>query len=71
MHNETKPVVEESIEKTSKLKSIVSTTVAVGMYAIPVTIMGASTYYSFKILNMNYETAKLNLAAAAEAAAQK
>jgi hypothetical protein len=62
------PVVEEPIKKTSKLKKIASATAVVGMYAIPATIMGVSTYYSVKVVLMNYETAKLQLEAAANAA---
>lgn len=65
------PVVEEPVKKTSKLKKIAATTAVVGMYAIPATIMGVTTYYSVKVVLMNYETAKLQLAAATEAAAQK
>jgi hypothetical protein len=71
MNNETHTVVEEPIEKPSKLKKIGSIALAAGFYGTVVAAGAASTYYSFKTLQMTYETAKLNLAVAAEAAAQK
>ena len=68
MHTENNtPVVEEPIKKTSKLKKFGRNIAITGVYAIPVVATGASCYYSFKIIQMNYETAKLQLAAAANA----
>lgn len=65
------PVVEEPIKKTSKLKKLGSNLIVAGAYAVPITITGAYCYYSYKILSTHLETAKLQLAAATEAAAQK
>jgi arginine/ornithine N-succinyltransferase beta subunit len=48
-----------------------SVAIVTGIYGVPTAIGIASTYYSFKILQMNYETAKLNLEAATEAASLK
>ena len=71
MHTESQTVVEEPTKKISKLKKVRNNLVFAGIYAIPVVATGASCYYSWKIISMNLETAKLQLAAATEAAAQK
>ena len=63
-------VIEEPIKKTSKLKKIAATTAVAGFYGIAGASMVASAYYSYKIITMNLETAKLQLEAAANAAQQ-
>lgn len=71
MHNESlADRREEPIEKTSKLKKFGSRAIVAGIYVIPVAIGGTSAYYSLKIMQMNYKTAALNLAAATKAAAE-
>jgi len=61
-------VVEEPVHKTSKLKKIRNNILVAGIYAIPVGLTGASCYYSYKIMSMNLETARLQLEAAKDAA---
>jgi hypothetical protein len=71
MSNETNnTVVEEPIQKTSKLKKLGRNLAVAGIYAIPVAATGASCYYSWKLISMNLETAKLQLEAAKNAAQQ-
>jgi len=69
MSNETNNnVTEEPIKKTSKLKKIRNAVLVTGVYTIPIGLTGVSFYYSIKTQKMNYETAKLQLEVAKEAA---
>jgi hypothetical protein len=71
MSNETNNTpVEEPIKKTSKLKKLGRNMTVAGIYAIPVAATAASCYYSWKLISMNLETAKLQLEAAKNAAQQ-
>ena len=58
----TEPVVEA---KTSKLKRIKSAAITTGIYAIPMAITGGSMYFSYKVVKLQYDTAKLKQLAAA------
>ena len=61
-------VIEEPIKKTSKLKRIGSIAATAGFYGIFVGGTIGSAYVSYRIVQMNLETAKLQLEAAANAA---
>lgn len=60
--NETPEVVE--LHKPSKLSRIKSNAVAVGIYTIPIALVGGLMYASVKMTAMQLETAKLTLEAA-------
>jgi cell division protein FtsL len=71
MHNETNATqVEEPVKKTSKLEKLKYATSIAAVYGAVIGVTGYSTYISFRIMKMNYETAKLNLEVAKEAAGQ-
>lgn len=61
-------VIEEPIKKTSKLKRIGSTVAVAGVYGLWIGGAVGSAYVSYRIVQMNLETAKLQLEAAANAA---
>lgn len=65
-HNQTN--VEEPIEKTSKLQKIKNGAITAGVFGIPTVLTLVGTYYSIKVAKMQYETAKMELEAAREAA---
>lgn len=62
------PVVEEPIKKHSKLKRIGSNLAVAGVYGLWIAGIGGTTYVSYKVIQMNLETAKLQLEAAQNAA---
>lgn len=62
------PVVEEPIKKTSKLKKIGTAAAVTGVYGLWIGGAVGSVYVSYKIVQMNLETAKLQLEAAQNAA---
>lgn len=70
MHDETTPVVEEVVENESKLSKIKRTAAIAGFYGITGGVTFGSMYYSYKIIKMNYEAAKLNLESAQNAAVE-
>ena len=57
-------VVEEPIKKTSKLKKNGRSSVSPEFTRLRIGGAGGSCYYSYKIVTMNLETAKLQLEAA-------
>lgn len=67
MHNESLNDRPELVEKTSKLQKVKNGAIMIGLFGIPTVITVASTYYGLKTVKMNYETASLNLEAAAAA----
>jgi len=50
--------------KPSKLQRIKSAATHVGVYAIPAAVVGGSMYFTWKIFDMQLETAQLYLEAA-------
>lgn len=64
MHNESLNDRPEIVEKTSKLQKVKNGAIMIGLFGVPTVIGVASTYYSLKIIKMNYETASINLEAA-------
>jgi hypothetical protein len=70
MHNESKAVrepeniVELEPVKPSKLKRIKSTATTVGIYTIPVGLVGGMMFLTYKMSVIDLETAKINLEAA-------
>jgi hypothetical protein len=50
--------------KPSKLKRIKSTAITVGIYTIPVAVLGGTMFASWKMTTIQFETAKMNLEAA-------
>lgn len=72
MHNESlNDHSPELVEKTSKLQKVKNAAIMIGLIGVPTVIGVASTYYSLKIIQMNYEAAALNLEAATVAAIKK
>jgi hypothetical protein len=70
MSNETNntTVVEEPVKKHPKLKKIGSNLAVAGVYGLWIGGIAGTTYVSYKVIQMNLETAKYQLEAAKNAA---